>query len=219
MSNEIEPVKQPFKFGPKVGLAARKAQAATTEPELNPGDMPERLGIVFDDSISMAGQAMRDAHAGCEEFLRSCNPKTTAVAVYPMNANAIQLRTNLAMLAQLVNGITATGGTPMFETLGRIITEQLTRVILFSDGEPSDKYSKEEVLNRFVEKKLPIDTVYIGDGDSAVMREIAEQTGGVYIKLDSNKSNFRTAFKYLSPGFRAMLSDKSFVSRLENGEI
>src|SRR5271163_2900052 len=82
------------------------------EPEL----VKHRIGIVFDDSGSMMGQKIKDARDGCKEFLRYCGKNETAVAVYPMNLDALAIDTNLPALAALIEHIEATGGTPMFTT-------------------------------------------------------------------------------------------------------
>jgi hypothetical protein len=81
---------------------------------------------------------------------------------------------------------------------------------------------KESSIASALERKVPVDTVYIGSKDDekpvSVMKEIAERTGGVFLIFEPGKANFRTAFKYLSPGYRAMLADKSFVAKVESGE-
>jgi hypothetical protein len=236
MSNEI--VKsggQPFKVGiKKVGLAAKIEQAAKNNPDrieitTPPNEMQNRIGIVFDDSGSMVGTSIKDAHKGCEEFLRSCDPKTTAIACYPMNTKnsnengnlEIKLSVNLMMISTLINKYRALGGTPLYETTKKIMeNEPINRAIVFSDGQPNyGDVTENDVVTIALEKKIPIDTVYIGYSDNETLQKLAERTGGIYLHFDSNKSNFRTAFKYLSPGYRAMLADKSFVDKLQKGEV
>lgn len=218
-----------------VGLAAKKqalaekqrAEGKITEFDGKPEDATHRIGIIFDDSGSMAGSKIEDAHAGVEEFLRCCDPRNTSVAVYPMNHtynSIVLLTTKLYSVAQGVKTITAAGGTPMFDTAAKMLGyEKLTRAIMFSDGEPNNEFRKEEVITLAIEKKIPVDTVFIGDASYTraieLMREIAERTGGVFLIFDPNKANFRTAFKYLAPGYRAMLADKSFVEKLQEGKV
>jgi hypothetical protein len=229
MSNEI--VKKPsFAVKTPVGLAARRAAVNAMEPAraataINPMEMEHRVGIVFDDSGSMAGgwsgatAPIDNAHAGVEEFLRSCKPQTTAVAVYPMNAAKLKLSSDLPSLAMLVKKIKATGGTPALSTLSQMITaEKLTRAILFSDGEYYG-YEFDIVVAQCRAAKIPVDTVFIGDASEVKaiedMQKLAEATGGIFLHFDPSKSNFRTAFKYLSPGYRAMLADKSFADKIQ----
>lgn len=232
MSNELEVKKPPFKFTPKpTGLAARKAlaqeqsKASGIPVEKQPHEMEHRIGIVFDDSGSMAGQPIKDAHEGIEEFLRSCEKDKTAVAIYPLNAAKLDLSSNLPAVAIMVKSIKDSGGTPLVGKTKQMLYEQpLTRAIVFSDGSPTDYYddSRNPCKNYLlvVEKGIPVDTVYIPDGScdlraSAFMKKLAEDSGGIYLQLERGKSNFRTAFKYLSPGLRYMLADKSFVAKLE----
>lgn len=238
INKDAKPAEQKPVFRPKlVGLAARKAAVAAqakTEGKVFEHDGPpekavNRIGIVFDDSGSMSGNKISDAHAGTEEFIRCCDPRNTAVSVYPMNMDthaAIALTTKLYSIAQSIKQFGAVGSTPLFETTEKMLkAEQINRGIIFSDGSPNgdDEYDKDKVIGIAVEKKIPIDTVFIGSKSDthavALMKEIAERTGGIFIILEPGKANFRTAFKYLSPGFRAMLADKSFVEKLQEGRV
>lgn len=227
-----------------VGLAARKqalaAKLAVTGQtlEINPADATHKIGIVFDDSASMSGSKIGDAHAGTEEFLRSCDPKNTAVAVYPMNRKdendifgsayhtKVPLSSKLYTTAVAIKAYQAIGGTPLFRTLMDMLTgEVLTRGIIFSDGEPNydDARLQDEAIALAVAKAVPIDTVFIGHKSDTraveIMQTIAEKTGGIFMIFEPGKANFRTAFKYLSPGYRAMLADKSFVADLQEGKV
>jgi Mg-chelatase subunit ChlD len=212
-------------FKPAVsGLAARKAAAAQANKLANivapktAEEMEQRIGIVFDDSGSMRG-ALRTAKDGCEEFLRSCTKDQTAVCVYPLGQPPLQLSCNLPAIALLVEGIGIGDTTPLVQTLNKMLeSHNLTRAIAFSDGKP-DSY-REVLYESILSKKIPVDTVYLQTGgysnDAAnFMRKLAEDTGGVFLEFKAGQSNFATAFKYLSPGLRYMLADKSFVANLE----
>jgi len=229
MNNELGPVKPPFRVGTQLtGLAAKKAAALEAAKAagqnipvvIAPEDMPNRIGIVFDDSGSMQHEQIKDAHEGVEEFLRSCIKDQTAVAMFPMNREGLPLCSNLPAVAIFTKGIHATGGTPMLRTINKMLkSNNLSRVIVFSDGSPID--NTDENYAKVIEFKRPVDTVYIplsGQVDfraETFMKKLAEDTGGIYLQLERGKSNFRTAFKYLSPGLRHMLADKSFVAKLE----
>ena len=227
--NELGPVKPAFRVGQQLtGLAARKAKAEAEaklaleksgvveikEPTAN--DMPHRIGIVFDDSSSMSNEQIQDAIEGVEEFLRSCTKDQTAVAIYPMNKSGLPLVKNLPAVAVFTKGLRSSGGTPLVDTAENMLRDNnLTRAIIFSDGEPNHERT-ENIIN----KGIPIDTVYIPDGyvspsAEAFMQKLAKDTDGIYLRFERGKSNFRTAFKYLSPGLRHMLADKSFVAKLE----
>lgn len=225
MSNElVKPGDMPsVRPGVKLtGLAARKAAAnalSAEKRELTPNDMPHRIGIVFDDSGSMGIEQSRDAKEGCEEFLRSCTKDQTAVAVYPMTDPALPLCMNLPAVAIMVKQIYGGGVTPLVQTLAKMLKHNsLTRAIVFSDGAPNG--FQPELYEQVLSYKIPIDTIYIPDSYSdpraeAFMQKLAENSSGIYLKFERGKSNFATAFKYLSPGLRYMLADKSFVASLE----
>ena len=228
-----------FQIKSPVGLAARlKANSASTVAEGSelsaPASKPitylavtdpaikDRLGIVFDDSGSMYGSLIQEAKDGVIEFLKSCIPNQTAVALYPMNHTKYQLETNLPYIAGKTLELEATDCTPLVSTTINLVenNKTLTRGIVFSDGRP-DRSDTTILVSMCKERKVPIDTVYIGrDDDSAIgfMRRLAEDTGGTFIHLKPGVS-MRSTFKYLAPAYRALLADKSFVENLQNGRV
>jgi hypothetical protein len=132
-----------------------------------------------------------------------------------MNADELSLSTNLPALAVLIKSIHATGGTPLIQKLSKMLrANKLTRAIVFSDGCPQS-YSDAD-YNFCVESKIPVDTVFIGSGfGSEFMQKLASDCNGIFLQFERGKSNFRTAFKYLSPGLRYMLADKSFKDQIQ----
>ncbi len=244
MPDEITKYTGPPKIGgfKLVGLAAKQAEAAAQlarkreaaglmpVPKLiTPAEAIDRIGIVFDDSGSMGGDKIKNAREGVIEFLRSCKPNQTAVEIRPMNAPALALCTDLPALALLVQNINVSGCTPLLTTLNKFQltgATGITRAIVFSDGSPDrglEDSSYRTIVAKHKEAKIPVDTVFIG-ADWAVtaitfMKTLAEDTGGIFLHFDPAKSNFRTAFRYLSPGSRYMLADKSFVEKLEKGQV
>lgn len=208
----------------KTGLAARKEEAKKALEEsgtvvIEPHEMKYRIGILFDDSSSMESDQIAQAIEGVEEFLRSCTPNETAVAIQPLNKDGLLLNSNLPAVAIYTKGIYAQGGTPLVPKLAKLQYEnKLTRAIVFSDGAPNG-YSDEQ-YETVIKAGIPIDTVYIPSGyidarAEEFMKKLAADTDGIYLRFEHGKSNFRTAFKYLSPGLRYMLADKSFVAKLE----
>ena len=217
MSNEIMKPTAPFRIGvQRTGLAARKNTQVDPEApkEPNPNEMEHRIGIVFDDSGSMHNQ-MNTAHEAVEEFLRSCTKDNTAVTIYPLNQEPIRLSSQLPAIAIMVKNIHATGGTYIKRTTSTMFkNNNLTRAIIFSDGSNGDGDLMEEILT----KGICIDTVYIGyDNVHAEkwIENIAKRTDGIFLKFKPGSANFKNAFKYLSPGLRYMLADKSFVEQIQ----
>ena len=230
-----------FQIKSPVGLAAKlKAASASTIAEGSELKAPEqkaqpitylavtdpaikdRLGIVFDDSVSMSGSKIKEAKDGVIDFLRNCVPNQCAVALYPMESTCHKLETNLPWLAGKVLEIEVQGYTPLVATAIKMLKQNptLTRGIVFSDGQP-DSPNTATLVAMCKERKVPLDTVYIGtefDDAIAFMRKLAEDTGGTFIHLKPGVS-MRSTFKYLAPAYRGMLADKSFVENLQNGRV
>ena len=228
-------------------LKTSTAVIAGKEPQalvryIPPGECPDRNRIVFDDSGSMGGQ-IENAKKGVVEFLRNCIPNQTAVAVHFMNTSAwsTSLRSNLLELAaELQEFQLASGGTPFFNTLKQALeaTPTLTRLIAFTDGAPTDRLvpdSREEIeewkvnadivirIAKATASGIPLDTVYFGDNSEynqkniQLLKYLSSQTGGYFLHFDPAKVNFATAFKYLAPCHRLMLSSGSFRAAVESG--
>jgi Mg-chelatase subunit ChlD len=230
---------------PLSGLAARKAalnssnflveaKPAPKTPE-SPEEATDRIGIVFDDSMSMASyDKIEDAREGVVEFLRSCNPETTAIAIYPLNQPKIALNVDLPSTALQVKEISPRGSTPILTTLKQLMDSNLNRVVLFSDGEPTDVQTQIplsyvdpaiiRVCSEAKKREIIIDTVFISSPNNynrqaeEFLKYIANVTGGIFLKFEAGKSSFRNSFKYLAPAYRALLADKSFVDKIQSGE-
>ena len=86
--------------------AAEKAKAE--QPSRDPLKCVNRIGLIFDDSASMAGKPVEDARAACEEFLKSCGADT-AVALYPLNQPPWKLVCEMHLLAFQLLTLQATG--------------------------------------------------------------------------------------------------------------
>lgn len=161
----------------------------------------------------------------CEEFLNVCDSRDTALGMYTISTGREYPLTNLYIpLLGYIRGLEASGGTPTTSTLDKVINkEKVSRVVLVSDGESGalawqdfdsvgSKFqpNTQVVLDKYKERKIPIDTVFIGNaGDEECsgareMKLIAEFTDGLYMFFKSGES-FRSKFKYLAPAFRGML--------------
>jgi hypothetical protein len=228
----------------KWGVGAQREQAKKMLEELDPKTMPTKLAIVFDDSGSMGERnekgdktKIEDAKAGIRNFSTQCNPRDTALAVYPLNVEAKSLTCNFDLLNLLVASINHSGGTPLYgKTIEMLKSpDSYTRGILFSDGEPTDgtgyysRYEeddsshrdiKEEMIYLAVEKTVPLDTVYIGSADAKgynLMKEIADRTGGIFIHF-KDSSSLSANLKYLAPALRGVLMNAELKAKIERGE-
>lgn len=162
----------------------------------------------------------------CEEFLNVCDSRDTALGMYTISTGREYPLTNLYIpLLGYIRELQATGGTPTIQTLDKIITkEKVSRVVLVSDGESGAllpptydidqcpnlhqlTQTAQAVINKYKERKIPIDTVFIGEQHTEghfEMETIAYETDGLYMFFKSGES-FRSKFKYLAPAFRGML--------------
>jgi hypothetical protein len=225
MSTELIKPIRPI-FGQKQGLAKRLVEAKANEETFDPMSRPNRIGIVMDDSGSMGQQGMEKAHEAIDLFIKNCSPNDTCIAIYPLNADGKPLSNNFLQVAMYSAGIWATGGTPLYTKLQEVLKSQpITRAVAFSDGSPTDNYGCEnseerrdvQTIRLYQEANVPVDTIFIGYGDSKVMQELAEKTGGIYLHF-TDPSVLAKSLKYLAPKYRAMLTDGGFKYKVERGE-
>lgn len=214
--NAITPTVKMGSMIKKVGIQGLRQTAKMQLAEVKPETCVNRYAIGFDDSGSMTGDAINDAHKAVSCFLDACSPMETSVAVYPFNREPKPLTNLFDVLKIYVNKIEATRSTPLWAVLGRMLRETpITRAILFSDGGPTDKEGDEVNVAR--EKHIPVDCVYIGCGESEVLKRIADCTGGNYLRF-ADTTTFAKQMKYLSPKYVALLSNADLKARIEKGE-
>ena len=216
----------------KYGIAAQRAAAVEKLKSVDPENCPSRIAIVMDDSGSMGGQPIHDAHDGIEIFTRSCNPADTSISIFPLNTGEKPLTIDYDLLNMYVKSINATNGTPLYETTDRALATNITRAVLFSDGAPSGgepdyqselKFSKwhEDVVAKAIELKIPLDTVFIGSEFDRrpieIMKDLADRTGGIFVHFKDTASLSRN-LKYLAPALRALLMNEEIKAKIERGE-
>lgn len=229
------PVKPPI-GGLKKGILANKAEFDQHMSNIDPKTVPNRLGLVIDDSGSMGSDGMENAHKAVQGFTASCNMKDTSIAIYPLNKENKHLVCDYDLVNLYVSSLQATDGTPIYTVLDKLITnESITRAVLFSDGSPTDSKILSEsenmwnssssefakkVIKLYIDKELPIDTIYIGIENSTgynEMKEIARLTNGTFINFKDSNS-LASGLKYLSPKYRALLANSEIKERIQRGE-
>lgn len=210
----------------KVGLAARRAEAISTVVDAD--KMPNRIGIIFDDSGSMGGDKIDQAKKATKSFLQVCNPNDTAVTLHGFSPHRrYKLNTDFPSVALLAEQFEADQGTPLHTSMANMLaSEPITRAVVFSDGCPTDMEGR--VVTDFVEKGVPVDTIYVKeaspyqghyeDRGREILKSIAERTGGIFMEFKDGAS-FAKAFKYLAPAFRAMLESAEFRDKLQKGQV
>lgn len=209
-------------LGNKFGLTKKIAQAQQ-EGKINYDSFPNRIGLVMDDSGSMDG-SMADVHLAIDTFIKNCNSADTAIALYPLNVEARSLTNIFASIGLYASTIQATGGTPLYGTLKKLLmNENITRAVAFSDGSPTDSndYETGDTIEKYIEKKIAIDTIFIGSIESSgymKMLDIAKQTGGIFLHF-TDVSVLAKSLKYLTPHYRALLEDDNMKARVEKGVV
>jgi Mg-chelatase subunit ChlD len=161
----------------------------------------ERLMLIQDCSGSMTC-ALRDktsridaAKTAIEHFITKCDSRISALGLIAFETSATlraPMTTSYLTLSLATWSLQPDGTTYMGKalTLARE-TESLTRAILISDGEPVDPNCVETEVLQFIERKIPIDTIFVGDAEgagAALMRSIAERTGGFFTAVNDSKA-------------------------------
>jgi Mg-chelatase subunit ChlD len=225
----------PSPFAPaKRGIALQKEEARQILQTLDPLKCPNRLGLIFDDSGSMSGQAIQDAKTAVRNFLNSCKPTETSVAVFPLNQKEQPLICEYNVINFYLGSVNATGGTPLYEITEKMLnTTNITRGVAFSDGGSGDKDTykwngtekRDETYYQVVihickAREIPIDCIFIGsesDRGYSEMKQFAADTGGIFIHFKDSTSLSQN-LKYLTPGLRGLLANPDIKKRIEQGE-
>ena len=202
--------------------------------EVDPATMSNRICLMLDKSSSMshierAGESRIDLlKKALQNFIQRCDFTNTAIAIETFPESFELALTNSQLMLSTVGFMFEAGGnTPMRHcveaALGKV---PMTRGVIVSDGEATDWHrtsyndyyddkpdaesnkQADELLAKYKEAGIPIDCVHIStdSGGEALLRRIAEATGGLFIKF-TDVSAFAQAFGYLAPGYRAMLTD------------
>lgn len=223
-------------FKPLTSSKKPEALAKATGPAKDIGEVKsheldkvsERIHIIYDDSGSMDAEVQDDsgqvknkqvlAGEATKDFLKNCTPYTTAVEIAPLNDALIALTTNLPQVSALALKLEPTGGTPLFQALGKAVDthpeKKFTHIVIFTDGAATDSFYMFGRPTLFKEAKalgIPIDLIIIGDikphqlsEDQEKFKELAESTSGTFLICKDGKA-FREKMKYFAPTLRYML--------------
>lgn len=158
-----------------------------------------------------------------ETYINDCNRALNAVGLASFPEQAYESPTNdHEMIKSIVNQLEANGGTPLVSALGYVLAnEPITHAVIISDGDADDRLQSVELAKAFAAKLVKIDTVHIGSstGGEELLKQIAEITGGIYVKFTDVQS-FAKTFSYLSPKKRGLLtSSKNAVALLGAAEV
>lgn len=210
----------------KQRLESVKQQREVVDPQT----MPNRICLMLDCSSSMDNyesggkrriDLLKDA---VQNFVTRCNFADTSVAIatFPGRSDkAMPLTCQPSTIIGYSVGLDPQGNTPLLDCLTRSVGDiAMTRGVIVSDGGATDWSYYEDhdpdssiittPLPLYKEQGIPLDCVHISSGTDgeALLRRIAAETGGIFIKF-SDVSAFARAFGYLTPGYRAMLTSGS----------
>ncbi len=193
----------------KLGLEIKPAVKPDTLMQVT-----DKIILLFDNSGSMGESyktSTRDAMArlGVKEFILK-KSNTTALRLQPLNIKDSfeTIREELYLLDKIrllikLDAIEVFGSTPFWASLYASLRLKPSRIIVFTDGSPTDSGSVSEL----VKYNIPIDTVYIGP-DSKIarnlLREISQKTNGIFMAFEDMEA-FKKAFTFLLPEHRAQL--------------
>lgn len=177
---------------------------------------------VYDQDLSRIQLAIE----GTVDYMKNCKPHITAVEIAPLNVELIPLSKNLPNVAAKLKKIEATGGTPLYEHMGKMVDEhkekKFTRALIFTDGEAYPSYARPNIVQELKDMKIPIDFIFIGNKlesnlneNELKIKKMVEETGGVFM-ICKDGNSFRNNMKYFAPLLRHMLP--SIASKNSLGE-
>ena len=193
------------------GLHARMMRAQQ-DVGADPLTRDNRIAFMLDCSGSMGGNKLDRLKDACTSFVQHCNMGDTSIALdcFPQHGglSSVDLSVSNGVIIALILGLSAGGGTPMADSMNRVLTSvPLTRGILVSDGQPDNPNAVLETARMYAEAQIPIDCLHIGDydGGKELLQQVAEITGGKFLKF-TDMNSLVSAFKYLTPAMYGMLT-------------
>ena len=173
--------------------------------------LPNRISLLLDSSGSMRGSKMENLKTAVNSFTQACDFCTTSIAVESFGRSpevSLPLVNNAGLVQLEVNQLAAEGGTPLADAMERALNNiPMTRAVIVSDGQADRPDDCEAFAGQYAKAGIPCDCVHIGESTAGedLLKRIAELTGGIFMKFRES-GNFAQAFKFLTPGFRALLT-------------
>lgn len=150
------------------------------------------LCVVVDRSGSMDGQPIADLKLALTDFIRGLSSKTTLTSLVAFDSGAetlSELTQDHAHLLNQISALTTGGGTEItvgiregIATLGSTAGSRV--MLLMTDGQSEIDFNAVEDA---AATGIVIHTIGFGSVNDALLQEIAERTGGQYIKAASSR--------------------------------
>jgi hypothetical protein len=233
-------IAQPVKLGSKLNkfhqqvAAGAKVQLPSASSTGTPSFADMSSTVIFPDcSGSMSdiventyGERQSETHnksyfcrQAVNTFIDNCFLGATKVglASFP-ELVVIEPTLDLNTVKSAAQAIEPSGSTPMHEPLEFVIDEwPITHGIVVSDGSPDERSLVLAAAQRYKAKGVKVDAVHIGadHGGEELMKQLAEITGGIYIKFTDVKA-FAESFKFLTPKYRLQLTTSKNPTLLLN---
>jgi hypothetical protein len=231
-------------------IASNEIAKEVLPPEVKPDPLTKehRIVLMMDCSGSMSSeiggggfdrtgskskiQILQDA---VQDFVAKADFFNTSIALesFPEGTRC-SLSIDKPMLWMFGMGLRAEGGTPLGQCLRFVKDYPLTRGVIISDGEATDlrdlyedgpeegtpPFGLEKHLESYLERRIPIDTIHIGDskGGEDLLRSIAELTGGMYIKF-TDALKLSEKLHFLLPETRDLLGLPEYKAKLDADEV
>jgi hypothetical protein len=239
--NKLESTEQPeqteqkasFKFGKRKTLAEKIKDATEAHEEavknIKPEQLPNRIGIILDDSGSTAGECWKSELLALNAILDRSNALDTSYTLYKLNEGLVQsISIDYDTIKSKASASFFGYSTPTNKALRDMLPQNCTRLILISDGESDNDTLALQEAEKYKLAGIKIDTVFVeGKGyyggfftsekAKNFMRLVAATTGGIFMTFD-NLANFINAASMLAPAYRGMLEDKKTRLMLGSGE-
>jgi Mg-chelatase subunit ChlD len=188
-----------------------------------PSDLPSSFALNIDSSGSMSStdgerQRVDAAKKFVDTVLESNSSNTMGIFDFGNGSTDNFTDTNLlqnftsdaTLLKAAIDKVEASGGTPLFDSLTELLdyyntnvnnSEYQRAIVLLTDGVASDTL-KEEVINKASEYKIPVNVLGFSSGDNQDMRDLANDTEGIYTVVESAE-DLETAFDSIAVGNEA----------------
>ena len=148
------------------------------------------LCVVVDRSGSMGGAPMANLKEALSEFIHNARTGTAmSLVAFDNSASCLtELTTDQAALLNTVNGLGTGGGTEItagiragIQALEAAASSRI--MLLMTDGQSSVDFN---IVDEAAHMGITIHTIGFGSVNDSLLEEIAERTGGQYVKADSS---------------------------------
>ncbi len=153
------------------------------------------VGLVLDNSGSMAGQAIRDARSAAIDFVQNLSPFDEACVVNfgGKYCKDQVFTTDKNLLIEAINSGWPHGSTALFSAIDQAIDQAKDRlgiraILALSDGNDNiSNVTAGEVIEKARLYGINIYTIGLGDDAEPTLRSIAYETGGQYFYSPTSK--------------------------------